>query len=298
LLKEAWYICERELKHFTRMRVQIISSIATPVIWLVFFGYSMSMMPLGFGGLGAIIGGERNAMVQLFIASLNLPQPLGLILSNRLEISYLDFFYSGVIAVTVMFASIFNGLSVIWDKRFGFLNKLLVAPIPRLSIMLGKTLFAMIRATLQGVIILSLSFLIGAKVYTGVLGVALAILFMMLFSLGFGALSTSLGLKLADQEALFGIINMITLPLFLASGAFMPIEFMPSWLQVFAYGNPLTYAVDALRTSLLGGPYSAFGPPFSLINIAPKLMKDLAVLSAFTLFFLSFGTLIFRKSLT
>ena len=121
---------------------------------------------------------------------------------------------------------------------------------------------------------------------------------MMLFSLGFGALSTSLGLKLADQEALFGIINMITLPLFLASGAFMPIEFMPSWLQVFAYGNPLTYAVDALRTSLLGGPYSAFGPPFSLINIAPKLMKDLAVLSAFTLFFLSFGTLIFRKSLT
>jgi len=298
LLKEAWYICERELKHFTRMRVQIISSIATPVIWLVFFGYSMSMMPLGFGGLGAIIGGERNVMVQLFIASLNLPQPLGLILSNRLEISYLDFFYSGVIAVTVMFASIFNGLSVIWDKRFGFLNKLLVAPIPRLSIMLGKTLFAMIRATLQGVIILSLSFLIGAKVYTGALGVALAILFMMLFSLGFGALSTSLGLKLADQEALFGIINMITLPLFLASGAFMPIEFMPSWLQVFAYGNPLTYAVDALRTSLLGGPYSAFGPPFSLINIAPKLMKDLAVLSAFTLFFLSFGTLIFRKSLT
>ena len=298
MLKEAWYICERELKHFTRMRVQIISSIATPVIWLVFFGYSMSMMPLGFGGLGAIIGGERNAMVQLFIASLNLPQPLGLILSNQLEISYLDFFYSGVIAVTVMFASIFNGLSVIWDKRFGFLNKLLVAPIPRLSIMLGKTLFAMIRATLQGVIILSLSFLIGAKVYTGVLGVALAILFMMLFSLGFGALSTSLGLKLADQEALFGIINMITLPLFLASGAFMPIEFMPSWLQVFAYGNPLTYAVDALRTSLLGGPYSAFGPPFSLINIAPKLMKDLAVLSAFTLFFLSFGTLIFRKSLT
>ncbi|MHA1607459.1 MAG: ABC transporter permease [Candidatus Freyarchaeota archaeon] len=298
MLKEAWYICERELKHFTRMRVQIISSIATPVIWLVFFGYSMSMMPLGFGGLGAIIGGERNVMVQLFIASLNLPQPLGLILSNRLEISYLDFFYSGVIAVTVMFASIFNGLSVIWDKRFGFLNKLLVAPIPRLSIMLGKTLFAMIRATLQGVIILSLSFLIGAKVYTGALGVALAILFMMLFSLGFGALSTSLGLKLADQEALFGIINMITLPLFLASGAFMPIEFMPSWLQVFAYGNPLTYAVDALRTSLLGGPYSAFGPPFSLINIAPKLMKDLAVLSAFTLFFLSFGTLIFRKSLT
>ncbi len=296
-MREAWYVCERELRHFIRMRVQIISSIITPIVWLVFFGYSMNMMSSGLGGintLSLIIGGERSLFLYMLVSSLNLSPLQSLIAQNYLGVSYLDFFYSGVIGVTVMFACIFSGLSIIWDKRFGFFNKLLVAPIPRLSIMLGKTMYATIRGMIQGAIILGLSFLVGARIRTGIIGVALALFFMLLLSLGFGSFSMSLGVKLADQEALFGIINMITLPLFISSGAFMPVETMPGWLQVIAYGNPLTYLVDALRLCLLGGPFSAFGVPFSLIGITPGIIKDLLALSIFTGSFLMIGTLLFR----
>ncbi|MEM3466180.1 MAG: ABC transporter permease [Candidatus Jordarchaeales archaeon] len=299
MLKEACYVCERELKHFIRMRVQIISSIVTPIVWLVFFGYSMNMMSSGLGGiniLNVFIGGERSVFLYFLTSALNATPLQSLVIQNYLGISYLDFFYSGVIGVTVMFACVFSGLSIIWDKRFGFFNKLLVAPIPRLSIMLGKTMYATVRGLIQGVIILGVSFLIGARIRTGVVGVALALVFMLLLSLGFGAFSMSLGIKLADQEALFGIINMITLPLFISSGAFMPVDTMPGWLQVIAYGNPLTYLVDALRLCLLGGPYSALGLPFSLIDVAPRLMRDLIALSVFTGTFLIIGTLLFRGS--
>ncbi|MEM4587650.1 MAG: ABC transporter permease [Candidatus Jordarchaeales archaeon] len=300
MLMEALYVCERELKHFIRMRVQIVSSIVTPIIWLVFFGYSMNLMSSGFGGisiLNIVIGGERALFLSLLTSSLNLDPLQSIVVNSLLGISYLDFFYSGVVGVTVMFACIFSGLSIIWDKRFGFLNKLLVAPIPRLSILLGKTMYATIRGVIQGVIILGLSFLIGAKVRTGIIGVLLALFFIFLLSLGLGAFSMSLGIKLADQEALFGIINMITLPLFISSGAFMPVEAMPGWLQLIAYGNPLTYLVDALRLCLLGGPYSVLGYPYSLADIAPRLLKDLTAISVFTGTFLAIGTLLFRKTL-
>lgn len=299
MIKEAYYVCERELRHFVRMRVQIISSIVTPIVWLVFFGYSMNIMSSGLGGintLSMLIGGERGFFLYFLISSLNLTPLQSLVIQNYLGISYLDFFYSGVVGVTVMFACVFSGLSIIWDKRFGFFNKLLVAPIPRLSILLGKTMYAMIRGVIQGAIILGLCFLIGARIRTGIVGVALALVFILLLGLGFGAFSMSLGLKLADQEALFGIINMITLPLFISSGAFMPVEVMPSWLQVIAYGNPLTYLVDALRLCLLGGPYSTLGFPFSLIDVAPRLIKDLVALSVFTGTFLITGTVLFRGS--
>ncbi|MEM3587111.1 MAG: ABC transporter permease, partial [Candidatus Jordarchaeaceae archaeon] len=183
------------------------------------------------------------------------------------------------------------------DRRFGFLNKLLVSPIPRTSIMLGKMISATIRAVIQGLIVIVLAILVGAKISTGPIGILIAIPYMVLFALGFSGMSTAVGIKMAEHEEFFGVINLILMPLFFASGALFPVALMPGWLQCLAYGNPLTYVVDAIRNSLLGGMLGLLQGDYAFIGIGGSLLVDAAVLGLFIVIMVSIGVTVFRRTL-
>lgn len=297
-MKEAWYITERELRHFARRKVQVITSFIQPVIWLAFFGYAISSgitgVLMGFmGGLGS--QGSSN-LLQIFVYILPVDFPVKFVLSNLVSVRYVDFMATGIIAFTVLATAFMSGVSIIWDKRFGYFYKLLVAPIPRASIMLGKMMAATIRSLIQALVVILLSILLGIKIYTGIIGIALTIPFMVIFALGLAGISVAAGIKLSNVEGFFGIFQMILLPLFFASPAIAPLESMPGWLQNAARLNPLTYAVDAIRKGLLGGDFGPFYGGWALIGIGSSLLYDFAVLSMIFIFMILIGAYLFKQS--
>ena len=296
LFREAWYITERELRHFVRRKIQVITSFIQPAVWLAFFGYAISSgipgMGMGMGGFG--LQGLTNVL-QLYVHLLPISEAAKYVLSNMVSVSYIDFLATGIIAATVMVTAFMSGVSIIWDKRFGYLTKLLVAPIPRSSIMLGKMMASTIRSLIQALVVVILAVLLGARIYTGVVGVALSIPFMVIFALGLSGLSVALGIKLADHEVFFGIFQMILLPLFFVSPTIVPLESMPGWLQAAARGNPLTYAVDAIRKSLLGGDFGALGESLAFAGVGGYLFYDFVVLSVIFVVMVLIGAFMFRR---
>lgn len=294
MLREAWYITEREMRHFLRRKVQLITSFIQPVVWLGFFGYAISS---GIPGLSTGIFGGQGLLnfLQLFVYFLPIGGALSSFLLNVYSIQYLDFLATGIIAATVMVTAFMSGVSIIWDKRFGFINKLLVAPIPRSSIMLGKMLASTIRSLIQALVVVILAVLLGAKIYTGVMGVAISIPFMIVFALGLSGLSVALGIKLADHEVFFGVFQMILLPLFFASSAIVPLQSMPNWLQFVAQGNPLTYSVDAIRMALFGPLYTPLTGNLFFIGLSGSLLIDFTVLFVLFAVMVVLGALLFRK---
>jgi ABC-2 type transport system permease protein len=268
------------------------------VIWLAFFGFALS------SGLTSFVMGSSGST-----GLLNIPQiivgllPLDLftkyVLSNLVNISYISFLATGIIAFTVMTTAFMSGVNIIWDKRFGYYYKLLAAPIPRTSIMLGKMIAATIRSLIQAAVVLALAFLLpGFKTYTGIIGITLIIPFMVIFSLGISGLSTAIGIKMTNVEAFFGVFQLIFMPLLFVSPAITSLSSMPGWLQNAARFNPLTYIIDAVRNSLLGGQFGPLYGDWAFIGVSGSLLYDLAVLSLIFVGMTLIGTYLFRKSTT
>ena len=277
-----------------RRKVQVLTSFIQPAVWLGFFGYAISSGIPGFSG--GIFGGQGLLnTLQFYVYLLPIAGGIRPLLLNIYAIQYLDFLATGIIAATVMVTAFMSGISIIWDKRFGFITKLLVAPIPRSSIMLGKMMASTIRSLIQALVVVILAILLGAKIYTGVMGVAISIPFMIVFALGLSGLSVALGIKLADHEVFFGVFQMILLPLFFASSAIVPLASMPNWLQFVAQGNPLTYTVDAIRMALFGELYAPLSGNLFFMGIGGSLLFDFAVLSVIFVVMVVVGALLFRK---
>nr|MDO8081492.1 ABC transporter permease [Candidatus Freyarchaeota archaeon] len=307
MLRESWYVATREIRHFYRQRIQVITALVTPLIWLALFGSALSGGLPGFNLSSLGIRGIPTTLT-FIVFSLNLDPLMSAVpvwwiwiikyyLLNLTTISYISFLSPGIVAMTAMFTAMFAGVSIVWDRRFGFLNKLLVSPIPRSSIMLGKMISATIRAMTQGLIVIALAILVGAKINTGLLGIIMAVPYMALFSLGFSGMSTAVGIKMAEHEEFFGVINLILMPLFFASGALFPVALMPGWLQVVAYGNPLTYAVDGIRGCLIGGTFGLLQGDYAFIGVGGSLLVDAAVLGLFIVIMVTIGVTVFRRSL-
>ncbi|WXG40098.1 MAG: ABC transporter permease [Candidatus Freyarchaeum deiterrae] len=296
MLREAWYITERELKHFIRRKVQVITSLIQPVVWLAFFGFALS------SGIASLAGGSLSLgsvnILQIFVNLLPVDYITKYILSNLVNINYITYLATGMIAYAVMSTAFISGISVIWDKRFGFFTKMLAAPIPRSSIILGKMIAAMIRSLIQAVVVIAVAVLLGVKIYTGIIGIALAIPFLVIFALGLAGISTAAGIRMANVEAFFGIIQMILLPLFFVSPAITSLSSMPGWLQTAAQFNPLTYAVDAVRSCLLGGQFGPLYGDFAFIGVGGSLLYDLAILSLIFVGMVLIGAYLFRRSTT
>ena len=209
----------REMVRFFRAKSRVIASLAMPFFFLIFLG-------LGF-----------NAAVEFS----DIPP----------GIAYIDFLAPGIIGMTLLFDSIGSGLFVIWDKQFGFLKEIMVAPVDRFSIVAGKILGGVTTALMQGVLILLIASAIGVK-FTGLTGFLSSIVFMVLIAVSFVALGLVFASKIEDMQGFQLITRLFAFPVFLLSGAFFPPDNLPVWLQYLTYINPLTYGVDGLRYCLIG----------------------------------------------
>lgn len=237
----------REIKRYLRDRARIISSFFQPLLWLVIFGSGMR--------LSGTIG----------------------------NLTYQQYIFPGIIGQTLLFTSMFMGISVIWDREFGFLKEILVAPISRFSVFLGKMLGDSTDAVIQGIIVFILGLILGIRLDPIMFLEALPIMILITFGL------VSIGLTVASfMESLesYGVIqSFINLPLFFLSGALFPMRDAPNWLQIASSFNPLTYGVDALRTVILGEAWQPLHP----------LYYNILVVCCFDVVMMIIGTLAFSK---
>lgn len=213
----------RQLKRYLRSNSRIIGSLGQPVLFLVALGF----------GLGPVFKRARGG-------------------------NYIDFLAPGVIAQGILFTAIFSGIELIWDRQFGFLKETLVAPVPRLHIMLGRTLGGATIATIQGFIVFLLTLLVGFRPYS-LASLPLFILCMFLIALFFTGLGTAIASMLTDFQGFQLIMNFLVMPLFFLSGALFPLNGLPGFLTVITRINPLTYGVDALRGTLINSSQLGLG---------------------------------------
>jgi ABC-2 type transport system permease protein len=206
----------RELKRYTRSRVQIVASLGQPMLYLLVLGF-------GMGPVFQRAGGG----------------------------SYLQFVAPGVIGMTVLFSSIFSGLGLLWDRQFGFLKETLVAPVPRLQIMIGRTLGGATVAVIQGLLVTLVCVIAGFRpVHLAIVPVALV--FMILIAAVFAALGVAIGSSLQDMQGFQLIMNFLVMPIFFLSGALFPLSGLPRALTWATSADPLSYGIDGMRSVLLG----------------------------------------------
>src|ERR1700683_2304940 len=206
----------RELKPYVRSRVQIVVSLAQPCLYLLALGF-------GFGPVFQQAGHG----------------------------SYLQFMAPGVVGMTVLFSSVFSGIAMLWDRQFGFLKETLVAPVPRLHIMIGRTFGGATVAMIQGALILVVCLIAGFRPQHW-MAIPFAFLFVALISVVFAALGTSIGSAIKDMQGFQLIMNFLVLPIFFLSGALFPLNHLPLAMNVITKLDPLSYGVDGLRGALIG----------------------------------------------
>ncbi len=236
----------RQIKRYFRSKSRIIGSLGQPLLFLVALGF-------GFGPIFQKAGGGN----------------------------YIEFLVPGIISMSILFLAIFNGVEVIWDRQFGFLKETMVAPVPRWQIMLGRTLGGATVAILQGIIVFLISFLLGFRIQTIAL-LPLAIVFMFLIALLFTALGTAIASVLEDMHGFQLIMNFLVMPIFFLSGALFPLQGLPNILEWLVRIDPLSYGVDGLRGTLIGGAH--FG-----------LAADFWILAAVTAGLIAIGSWLFSK---
>ena len=194
------------------------------------------------------------------------------------NIPYLDFLAAGILAQSALFVAIFYGISAIWERDLGVLQRYLVSPAPRSALVLGKALSAGIRALSQALIVYVLAFLLGVGVNLNplsILGVAVAVV---LGSALFSTLSLIIACIVKTRERFMGIGQVLTMPIFFASNAIYPLSLMPAWLSAVSHVNPLTYEVDALRALMLTAGTSDYGLPldFGVLLAATGVLISIA----------------------
>jgi len=236
----------REVKKYLRSRVQIVASLGGPLMYLGV---------LGFG--------------------------LGPVFRRAGEGSYLQFMAPGVIGMAVLFTAMFSGIAMLWDRQFGFLKETLVAPVPRLAIMIGRTLGGATVAVLQGALIFVVTLIAGFRPES-VLAVPLAFLLIVLIAVVFAALATAIGSTIKEMQGFQMVMNFLVMPIFFLSGAIYPLQGLPRVLAALTRIDPLTYGVDGVRGLLTGSAYFGVG-------------LDLAVLFGVGLLFVAAGAWRFSR---
>jgi ABC-2 type transport system permease protein len=172
---------------------------------------------------------------------------------------YLDFMTPGILAQSVLFVAIFSGMAIIWERDLGIIHKFLASPTPRAALVLGKALAAAVRGLAQAVIIYILALILDVHMNWNPLALLGVVIMVILGAACFSTFSLVIACLVKTRERFMGIGQVLTMPLFFASNAIYPVAIMPSWLQVIARSNPLSYEVDALRALMLAGGTSTTG---------------------------------------
>ncbi len=224
ILADTWYVAKREMIKFFRARMRLIVSLIQPVIWLGLMGNMMQRL-------------TDNPMIAETFGTSN----------------YLAFMTPGIIIMTVLMGGIFGGTSIVWDRRIGYLEKLMAAPINRGAIPFGKMLAIMLQNGIQVVAIIIIAALLGVPFQCGFWGLVPIIFIAMMFGGILSSLALSLAASIKTMETLMALMNLLMMPLMFASNAMFPTTVMPSWLAVIAKINPVTYAVGPIRELVLHG---------------------------------------------
>lgn len=266
-----WALTNRELKKWYKEPILLFMSVIQPVIWMGLFGKAMN--------LGAVFTGNPGIPPQ--VAEEVMRQTFG-------TSDYFSFMSVGMLSFVVLFTAMFSGMSIVWDRRLGFLNKVLSTPVARGSIIFSKVLSATLRSLVQAAIVLVIAILLGLQLsptfnLINVLGVFAAIF---LICIGLSSLFLLIAIRSTRWETQMAVVNLLNLPLMFASNSFFPTSMMPEWLQAIATVNPLTYTTDAVRQLLL---YN--------IDVA-QLMADFTYLGLFAAVFASIGIVLSWKYLS
>ncbi len=224
-IRKAAAVVELELRKLRHDPTELLTRAVQPILWLVVFG-------------------------GVFTQARIIPTP---------GLRYIDFMAPGVLGQSILFISIFYGISIIWERDLGSVQRVLTTPTPRTALVAGKALSAGMRGLSQAAIIYLLAVIIGITLVLDPLSIILVVVFLLLGAAVFATLSLIIACIVRTQERFMGIGQLMTMPLFLASNAIYPISLMPDWLKVIAYGNPLTYMVDALRGLMIEGAASEYG---------------------------------------
>jgi len=236
-----WY---RDILRFWHDKMRMAGSITFPLLFLFVFGSGLSAR---MGSLGP-------------------------------GIDFIQFMFPGIIGMTVLMSSFMAGVSVVWDREFGFLKEVLVAPISRASVAIGKTLGAATVALFQGMIILLLAPLIGVSFSAWTILALLPL--MLLLAVSMGSLGILLATRTRSMEAFQAVMQMLMFPMVFLSGVFFPLEGLPSWMNVIVKLNPATYGIAPIRQVVLGTtPGSAFA--ISLFGHTLSLWENIALLAVF-----------------
>jgi len=225
-----------------------------PLLWLVIFGV----------GIGAALRG-------------------GFELPN---ITYQELIFPGIIGQTLLFTAMFIGISIIWDREFGFMKEILVAPISRVTVFLGKMVGDSISALVQGIIVLLLG--LGLGISISPLAFLMSIPVMLLITFGLVSIGLIVASFMGSLESFGAIQSFINLPLFFLSGALYPISSLPDWMKILSQVNPLSYGIDALRHILFGDLWTAS------LHVQP-LIIDIAIIAIFDLIMILIGTWAFKR---
>lgn len=236
-----WY---RDILRFWHDKMRMIGSITLPLLFLFVFGSGLSAR-MGFLGPG---------------------------------IDFAQFIFPGIVGMTVLMSSFMAGVSLVWDREFGFLKEVLVAPINRASVAIGKALGAATVALLQGIIILLFAPLIGVSF--SVLTVLALLPLMFLLAVSMGSLGILLATRIRSMEAFQAVMQMLTFPMVFLSGVFFPLQGLPAWMNILVKINPSTYGIAPIRQVMLGaGPDSPFG--INLLGHTMSLWDNVGILAAF-----------------
>ena len=197
-------------------------------------------------------------------------------------VGYVEFITPGILSQSVLFIAIFYGVTLVWERDMGLLNKLMTTPVPTSSIVVGKALAASIRGIFQAVVIFALALIIGVGIQVTIVNGVLVTAVVILLAICFSSISMIIASIVKTRERMMGLGQALTFPLFFASNAIYPKSVMPAWLQIIAEFNPLTYGVDGIRAMLISGDYST-------------LPQDVGVLALYSLVLVVIASKVVRR---
>jgi ABC-2 type transport system permease protein len=307
MLRGLWALTVRELKKWLKDPVMVLMLVLQPLIWMGLLGKSMNINEMF----------SANSLSNIEIPNIQIPGSLlnppvsgvvvipGILIAQHLQqmfsdigakvmqntfgvADYFSYMAVGMVSMIVMTTTMFSGMSIVWDRRLGFLDKVVSTPVPRAAIIFAKVLNATLRAIFQATVILALAYLLGFQLSStftllNLLGVYAAIF---LLGVGLSSVFIAFSLRSTRMERPMQIISLITMPLMFASNTFFPLHLMPEWIQAVARVNPLTYLTDAVRQLTI------------LPLDASALMFDFTYLSIFAAFLATIGIMLSWRYLT
>ena len=269
-LRAIYIIWYRDILRFWRDRTRLAASFAQPLLYLLIFGTGLSSALSGAGGFGGA--------------------------GAQAGFSYTQFIFPGIMGMSVLFSSMFAAVSIVWDREFGFLKEVLVAPIDRSAVAIGKALGGATQAMVQGLILLVLAPFVGVKLTVTSVLMIIPLVFVLAFALS--AMGVAIASRMRSMQGFQMVMNFLVMPMFFLSGALFPLSGLPGWMTVLTRIDPAAYGIDPLRRVLLEGagmPSQALDRMSLTIGGSPvPIIAEVGILLAFGFVVLAIAVRNFR----